>query len=66
MQSGQFPNGDSKVSLLGSLLSGPPLTWFAPLLENLDPLLSNFDAFLTEFEASFGNTDKVRIAATKF
>src|ERR1035438_2378337 len=65
MQPGQFPNGDSKVGLLGSLLSGPALSWFAPLLENLDPVLSDFDAFLTEFEASFGNSDKVRIASTK-
>src|ERR1035441_10218198 len=31
MQPGQFPNGDSKVGLLGSLLSGPALSWFAPL-----------------------------------
>ena len=65
MQPGQYPTGDSQVGLLGTLLTGPALAWFSPLMENCDSLLDYFDAFLKEFEATFGNSDKVRIAATK-
>ncbi len=65
MQPGQYPSDDVQVGLLGTLLTGPALAWFSPLMENFDPLLDDFNAFLKEFEATFGNSDKVRIAATK-
>ena len=54
-----YPTGETQVGLLASLLSGPAVAWFAPLLERSSPLLSNFDDFLREFEATFGDSDKV-------
>ena len=65
MQPERYRTDEAQVGLLGSLLQGPALAWFAPLLEKSAPLLTDFDAFLTEFEATFGDPDKARTAANK-
>lgn len=61
----RYPSDDAKVGLIGTLLSGTALSWLSPLLETDSPLLHDFNAFITEFEACFGDTDRVRSAATK-
>ncbi|CAG8732113.1 5345_t:CDS:2, partial [Dentiscutata heterogama] len=65
MQPNRYPNDQSQVGLLGSLLTGPALAWFAPLLEKQSPLLENFTELVREFEATFGDSDKSRTAANK-
>ena len=60
-----YHNDDLQVGLLGSLLSGPALAWFAPLLEDNSELLGDFEHFIHEFEATFGDSDKFRTAANK-
>jgi hypothetical protein len=58
-----YPTGTAQVGLIGTLLTGTALAWFAPLVEQSSPLLHNFDGFLSEFEATFGETDKHHTAA---
>jgi hypothetical protein len=53
------------VGLVGTLLIGSALSWFAPLLEKKSPFLDNFEAFIEEFKAFFGDTDSVRTAINK-
>ena len=53
------------MGLIGTLLSGTALAWFAPLLEKKSPLLNNFDEFIKEFQANFGDTDSVRTVINK-
>ena len=65
LQHDRYPDGASQVGLVGTLLSGTALSWFAPLLEKESPLLYNFDAFLKEFAATFGEADRERVADTK-
>ena len=55
----------SPRGLVGTLLSGTALSWFAPLLEKDSPVLYNFEAFVHEFSATFGEVDKARVAETK-
>ena len=55
----------SLVRLVGTLLSGTALAWFAPLLEKESPFINNFEDFITEFKAIFGYTDSVRMAINK-
>jgi hypothetical protein len=55
----------SRVGLVGTLLTGPTLSWFAPLLEANSPLLNNFEEFIKEFKACFGDTDSVKTAINK-
>ena len=52
----RYPTDASRVGLVGSLLSGIALSWFAPLLETNSPLLHNFEEFVKEFKACFGST----------
>ena len=61
----RYPTDISQVGLVGTLLTGTALAWFAPLLEKKSPLLHNFDEFIKEFQASFGDTDSVRTAINK-
>ena len=61
----RYPTQASRVGLVGTLLSGSALSWFAPLLEKKSPLLDNFEAFIEEFKACFGDTDSVRTAINK-
>lgn len=65
MQPAMYHNDELRVGLLGSLLSGPALSWFAPLLENESELLRDFELFILEFEATFGDSDKIRTASNK-
>ena len=65
MQPGMYHNSEMQVGLLGSLLTGPALSWFSPLLENNSELLEDFELFVHEFEATFGDSDKARTAANK-
>ena len=53
------------MGLVGTLLSGSALAWFAPLLEKESPLLNNFEEFLSEFKACFGDTDSIRTTINK-
>ena len=61
----RYPTDISQVGLVGTLLTGTTLAWFAPLLEKKFPLLHNFDNFIQEFQASFGDTDSVRTMINK-
>lgn len=65
MQPMRYPTDKTQVGLIGTLLSGAALSWFAPLLENNSPLLEDLDGFLEEFTNTFGETDKARTSETK-
>ncbi|CAG8666591.1 13661_t:CDS:1 [Cetraspora pellucida] len=65
LQPSRYPNDRTQVGLLGSLLVGPALAWFALLLEKESPLLNDFNGFVREFEATFGDSEKVRTAANR-
>jgi uncharacterized protein len=65
MHPARYPTDASRVGLVGSLLSGTALSWFAPLLEKTSPLLNNFEEFIKDFQACFGDTDSVRTAINK-
>ena len=56
----RYPTQASRVGLVGTLLCGSALSWFAPLLEQKSPLLDDFEAFIEEFKACFGDMDNVR------
>jgi hypothetical protein len=43
--SSSISNGPTQVKLIGTLLLGTTLAWFALLLEHQSPLLNNFEAF---------------------
>ena len=61
----RYPTNAARVGLVGTLLTGTALAWFAPLLEKQSPLLEDFDGFIKEFQACFGDTDSVRTAINK-
>ena len=61
----RYPTEAARVGLVGTLLSGTTLAWFAPLLEKKSPLLEDFEAFVKEFQASFGDTDNTRTEINK-
>ena len=61
----RYPTYVSRVGLVGTLLIGTALSWFAPLLERHSPLLEDFEGFVNEFQANFGNTDRIRTAVNK-
>ncbi|XP_024540741.1 uncharacterized protein LOC112349847 [Selaginella moellendorffii] len=54
-----------QVGLVGTLLTGSALKWFAPLLEKDSTLLDSWNAFYQEFEAAFGDMDRERTASNK-
>ena len=45
MHPSRYPTDASRVGLVGTLLSGSTLAWFALLLEKESPLLNNFEEF---------------------
>jgi aldehyde:ferredoxin oxidoreductase len=53
------------VGLLGTLLTGTVLAWFAPLLERQSLVLEDFEGFIKEFQACFGDSDSVRTTINK-
>ncbi len=65
LQPRRYATGFHQVGLVGSLLTGPAEAWFAPLVETASPLLEDFPAFLAEFEATFGETDRRRVALNR-
>jgi hypothetical protein len=65
MQPRTYADDSTRVGLVGSLLTDTALAWFSPLIESSSPLLSNYDAFMAEFAASFGESDRSRVAATQ-
>jgi hypothetical protein len=54
----QYPIRPTQVGLIGILLLGMILAWFAPLLEHQLPLLKDFEVFLKVFNATFGDLNK--------
>ena len=65
MHPSRNPTDVSRVGLVGTLLSGTTLAWFAPLLEKGSPLLSNFKEFISEFKACFGDYDSIRMTINR-
>ena len=65
LQPGRYPTEESRVGLVGTLLTGQALSWFAPLFEKRSSILNNFETFLEAFAEAFGEHDKVRWATTK-
>ena len=65
LQPERYPTEESRVGLVGTLLTGQTLSWFAPLFEKRSPILSNFETFLEAFAEAFGEHDKARWATTK-
>ena len=65
MHPNRYPTDATRVGLVGTLLTGTTLAWFAPLLEKQSHLLQDFDGFIKEFQESFGDTDCVRTAINK-
>ena len=61
----RYPTDVARVGLVGTLLTGTALVWFAPLLERHSPLLEDFEGFINEFQANFGETDSMRTAINK-
>ena len=53
------------MGLVGTLLAGQALSWFAPLFEKNAAILGNFEAFLGAFSEAFGEHDKICSATTK-
>ena len=66
MHPSRYPTDASRVvGLVGSLLSGSALAWFAPLLEKESPLLNSFEEFISEFKSCFGDSDSIRTTINK-
>jgi hypothetical protein len=65
LQPQRYPTDESRVGLVGTLLTGQALSWFAPLFEKRSPILNNFEMFLAAFGEAFGEHDKIRWATTK-
>ena len=60
LQTERYPTEESRVGLVGTLLTGQALSWFAPLFEERSPILNNFKMFLEAFAEAFGKHDKTR------
>ena len=60
-----YPTDVARMGLVGTLLTGTTLAWFAPLLEKYSTLLEDFEGFVQEFQANFGNTDSMRKTINK-
>lgn len=65
LQPERYPTEESRVGLIGTLLTGQALSWFAPLFEKGSSILNNFETFLEAFAEAFGEHDKARWATTK-
>jgi len=65
LQPDRYPTEESRVGLVGTLLTGQALSWFAPLFEKRSPILNNFETFLEAFAEAFSEHDKARWATTK-
>jgi hypothetical protein len=65
LQPQRYATEETRVGLIGTLLSGTALSWFSSLLEKNSPLLADLDQFLEEFSRTFGERDRALVATTK-
>jgi hypothetical protein len=65
LQQQRYATEETRVGLIGTLLSGTALSWFSSLLEKNSPLLADLDQFLEEFSRTFGERDRALVATTK-
>ena len=65
LQPQRYPTDATCVGLVGTLLTGQALSWFAPLFEKNAVILSNFEAFFGAFSEAFSEHDKICSATTK-
>jgi hypothetical protein len=65
MHPSRYPTYASQVGLIGTVLSGRALAWFAPLLEKSSPLLNNYEEFISECKACFGDTNSITTTINK-
>jgi hypothetical protein len=65
LQPKRYPTEQSRVGLVGTLLTEQTLSWFAPLFERRVHVLNNFEAFLVVFAEAIEDHDKARSATTK-
>ena len=61
----RYPTNASRVGLIGTLLSGTTLAWFAPLLEKESSLLGNFEEPIMDFKAYFRDINSVGTTINK-
>ena len=57
LQPSRFPSDRVKILFIGTLLDGPPLSWFRALREEAiePPQLQSLDTFLAALDAAFGD-----------
>ena len=65
LQAERYPTEESRVGLVGTLLTGQVVSWFVPFFEKRSLILNNFETFLETFAEAFGEYDKARWATTK-
>jgi hypothetical protein len=65
LQPERYPTEESKVGLVGTLLTGSALSWFAVHFEQRSPILTNFETFIAALTEAFGEHDKARVALNK-
>lgn len=65
LQPQRYSTEETRVGLIGTLLTGTALSWFSSLLEKNSPLLADLDQFLEEFRRTFGERDRALRATTK-
>ena len=65
LQPACYSTEESRVGLVGTLLTRQTLLWFAPLFEEQSLILNNFETFLEAFVEAFAEYDKARWATTK-
>ena len=53
-----YPTDVARAGLVGTLLTGTTLAWFAPLLEKHSPLLEYFDEFIVVLPAASRNAEE--------
>lgn len=65
LQPQRYTTDATRIGLVGTLLTGQALSWFAPLYEKNSSVLESFDTFLAAFEEAFSEHDKARAATMK-
>ncbi|KAG0611152.1 hypothetical protein M758_7G119800 [Ceratodon purpureus] len=65
LQPERYPTEESKVGLVGILLTGSALSWFAVDFEQRSPILTNFETFIAALTEAFGEHDKARVTLNK-
>jgi hypothetical protein len=57
LQTHRYAIEETRVGVIGSLLTGTVLSWFSSILEKDSPLLADLDQFLEEFSRMFRKRD---------